>query len=398
MRTVIAGVCLAVLALASDRVSGQAPAALGFPPEVVFTNDRKPEGPWSIYVIKVPRKSAKYEVQSAHAGGRAIGLATVSKQAAQAAAIFGRPIAGINGDFYERQGLYAGDSRGLQIIDGELISAPTGTASFWLDAIGDPHASNTTSFLQVTFPNGSRGDIGLNEDRQPNDMVLYTPALGASTRTRGGRELILGRVQEQPWLPLRPGKTYRAVVREVRPAGDSPIAPETLVLSIGPALLRSTPQVSAGAELEIATTTQPNLRGARTAISGGPVLVRGGKTVRVRGAGDSYITSSMSERHPRSAVGWNDDFIFLVEVDGRQAASIGMTLNELGSYMAKLGCTDAMNLDGGGSAVLWGGGRVRNRPCDGHERAVANSLLVVEKKTPVASEPSANSQAAPAAN
>ena len=36
------------------------------------------------------------------------------------------------------------------------------------------------------------------------------------------------------------------------------------------------------------------------------------------------------ERHPRSAVGWNADSYFLVEVDGRQRGlSVGMTLEEL---------------------------------------------------------------------
>jgi exopolysaccharide biosynthesis protein len=47
--------------------------------------------------------------------------------------------------------------------------------------------------------------------------------------------------------------------------------------------------------------------------------------------------------------------------------------------MAKLGCTEAMNLDGGGSSTLWYSGRVRNRPCDGEERLVGNALVVIRK-------------------
>jgi len=36
----------------------------------------------------------------------------------------GRAVAGVNGDFYERENpTYAGDPRGLQIVKGELISA-----------------------------------------------------------------------------------------------------------------------------------------------------------------------------------------------------------------------------------------------------------------------------------
>jgi hypothetical protein len=77
----------------------------------------------------------------------------------------------------------------------------------------------------------------------------------------------------------------------------------------------------------------------------------------------------MLERHPRSAIGWNGQYYFLVEVDGRKPdLSVGMTLAELAAYLAKLGCEEAMNLDGGGSATLWFAGAVRNRPCDGYER------------------------------
>ena len=88
----------------------------------------------------------------------------------------------------------------------------------------------------------------------------------------------------------------------------------------------------------------------------------------------------MTERHPRSAIGWDQRYLYLVEVDGRQdKLSVGMTLEELASYLAKLGCTEAMNLDGGGSATLWCDGRVRNSPCDGRERPIANALVVLRK-------------------
>jgi exopolysaccharide biosynthesis protein len=46
--------------------------------------------------------------------------------------------------------------------------------------------------------------------------------------------------------------------------------------------------------------------------------------------------------------------------------------------MMKLGCTDAMNLDGGKSAQLWMNGQTMNSPCQGDD-TVANSLLVIRK-------------------
>ena len=91
----------------------------------------------------------------------------------------------------------------------------------------------------------------------------------------------------------------------------------------------------------------------------------------------------MFERHPRSAVGWNDKFFFFIEVDGRQKnLSMGMTLPELSDYMLKLGCTDALNLDGGGSSTIWLNGKVMNSPCFGYLRNMATSFVLVRKEKP----------------
>lgn len=65
---------------------------------------------------------------------------------------------------------------------------------------------------------------------------------------------------------------------------------------------------------------------------------------------------------------------------GRQKGlSDGMTFHELAELARRLGCTEALNLDGGGSSTLWLGGQVMNSPSDGRERLVANALLLVEK-------------------
>ncbi|RMD98315.1 MAG: phosphodiester glycosidase family protein, partial [Calditrichaeota bacterium] len=65
--------------------------------------------------------------------------------------------------------------------------------------------------------------------------------------------------------------------------------------------------------------------------------------------------------------------------DGRQEGySAGMSLFELAEFMRGLGCTEAINLDGGGSTTLVVASRVVNRPSDKTgERPVANALLLV---------------------
>jgi len=348
---------------------------------LLYTNYRVENPLWSIHLVQVPRSNPQYEFHSMHAGGHALGLSTLSAQVALCKPMLGKPAAAINGDFYLREKAYAGLPRGLQIVEGEVLSAPSGGPTFWLDVLGEPHLTNVVSKFQVTWPDGTATPFKLNGERKPNGVELYSPAAGHSTHTVGGRELILERQGEGPWLPLRMGRTCPARVREVRSAGNTPLAPDILVLSLGPAIMDKVPNVDIGAIVQISTASMPGLRGVRTAISGGPVLVREGRRQTIRASpGDSFEFSSMIERHPRAAIGWNKQFFFLVEVDGRQRdLSVGMTLDELSRFLLKLGCEDILNLDGGGSATLWCDGQVCNSPCDGHERPVANSLIVVRK-------------------
>jgi len=58
--------------------------------------------------------------------------------------------------------------------------------------------------------------------------LLYTSAVGNSTHTDGGRELVLERAGTNDWLPLRVGINYQARIREVNTGGDTPIAPGTM--------------------------------------------------------------------------------------------------------------------------------------------------------------------------
>lgn len=353
-------------------------------PSLSYTNQRVAKVPWSIHVVRIPRTPATYELRSAHAGSSAIGMDMLSSQVRQVREPGGVPVAAVNGDFYQRSRAHAGDPRGLQIAAGELISAPNGGVAFWIDANGEPHASNVISRFVITWPAGSKipkTPFDLNGDRAPEDFQLYTSAVGATTRTSGGREFILEPATNSSWKPFRIGTNYSARIVAIRDGGNSPIAPGTAVLSVGPAAARSLPALQSGALLELSTATFPSLAGAREAIGGGPALVRAGRKLKiVPPSSDSYESTSMLERHPRTAIGWNALEYILVVVDGRQdRLSVGMTLDELGETMARLGCSDAMNLDGGGSATLWYGGAVKNSPCDGRERPIANSLVVLSR-------------------
>jgi len=112
---------------------------------------------------------------------------------------------------------------------------------------------------------------------------------------------------------------------------------------------------------------------AREVISGNTMLVERGKVV----------PQNNKDRHPRTVVGLDREgkTLTILIVDGRRpGVSVGMRYEELAQEMWRLGCWDAVNLDGGGSTVL----AMRkpdsrdyvilNTPSDGRERPVANVL------------------------
>jgi hypothetical protein len=176
---------------------------------------------------------------------------------------------------------------------------------------------------------------------------------------------------------------YTARVRAVLDAGGTPLRPDTMVLSLSTNWLAKSRLPLPGMVLKISTRTEPDLSDAVMAIGGGPlVLVRGERQPaypKPKRKGLPISVAHIWEKHPRSAIGWNADHFFLVVVDGRlPGLSEGMTIKELATFMKDtLGCAEAMNLDGGGSATLWYDGQVRNIPSDGEERPVANALMVI---------------------
>ena len=372
---------LAAGILARADVSDSSPAKSE--PGVTYSSDKVAHVPWSIHVVKVDRSRKDLTFFSAHAKDKVLGVGLLAEQARAIPREIGRAVAGINGDFYSRDNpMYAGDPRGLQIVNGDLISAPD-TVCVWFDVDGNPHLDEVKGDFNVTWPDGHKTPFGLNQQRLPNRMVLYTPTYGPSTRAAGGRELILEKDGDGPWLPFQAGQNYRARIREVQATGNTRLASNVMVLSIGAQLLPGLPELAPGAVLEISTATTPDLKGVKTAIAGGPALIKDGKALSLKvpppGARPSYSEMSKYERHPRSAIGWSPTHLYLVTVDGRQPGlSVGMKLAELAEYLAGLGCTEAMNLDGGKSAQMWVSGQIVNSPCQG-EDTVANAFFVVRK-------------------
>lgn len=135
----------------------------------------------------------------------------------------------------------------------------------------------------------------------------------------------------------------------------------------------------AGEELELDIKTNPNWDDVNHIISGGPYLVKGGNT---------YVDykeqklAAVNGKNPRTAIGYTkDNNLVMVTVDGREQNSVGMTLFELAKFMKDIGCVEAMNLDGGGSSVMYVNGNIVNAPAQKGGIAISNALTISENIT-----------------
>ncbi|MBQ0126361.1 MAG: phosphodiester glycosidase family protein [Bacteroidales bacterium] len=120
---------------------------------------------------------------------------------------------------------------------------------------------------------------------------------------------------------------------------------------------------------------------AKTAIGGGPVLIKDGKIVNSyrQELFDGPTGIMCDERHPRTAIGITADgklVLFVCEGRDMTEGVPGYKTEEVARLMKGLGCVEAMNLDGGGSSCMLVGGSETIKPSDGSQRAVASFVYI----------------------
>ena len=86
---------------------------------------------------------------------------------------------------------------------------------------------------------------------------------------------------------------------------------------------------------------------------------------------------------PRAAIGQVGPLEYvMVVVDGRRDDSPGVTVEELGAFMAELGCRQAFNMDGGNSATMIFNNAFYSRKTDNSERSVSDIIYFASAVDP----------------
>ena len=312
------------------------------------------------------------DIRVAQAGSRLTGgakLSTMSNAYTNTSAGV-EYFAGVNADFF-------GNSQpiGSTVVTGSVYKAVASDwISFYMTDKKVPGIELLSFKGTCTGPTSSHAVSSINNPRYENNLVIYNNHYAATTGTnQWGTEVKIVPVEGS--LGFNGTLKCRVEGTPVYGAGSAAIPSDAYILSGNGTASAFVQTLKDGDIITFDLTATPATGGIITEMAGGqPIILKNGETLNTQNALD-HLTSL----NPRTAVGYNADRtkLVLLVVDGR-GTSVGVVSKVLADIMREVGCTDAMNFDGGGSSELYTRAfGVRNRPSDGTERTVVNSVWAV---------------------
>lgn len=215
---------------------------------------------------------------------------------------------------------------------------------------------------------------GVNIGTRRDQITLHDKNFGARTGSPAGTVELVVHAPTPQWTG---GVRQRATILRLETGGNAAIPRQGAVISgsgMGAHVLWAFAMNNGTVPLDLVVESPAGLE---MAVSGHPTLLENGQATALDPA-DGKVTGL----HPRTLVGWDDvGSMWFVVVDGHQAHSRGLTLDESRDLLVRLGATHGINLDGGGSSTMVTscaqGWCVRNRPSDGRQRLVPVGLAIV---------------------
>ena len=330
-----------------------------------------------VFYTTTDLNDSKVDVRTVKANNTYASCATVPTMAQAATNASGETyFAGVNADFF-------GNSApiGYAVVDGDVYRSPmsAGWASFGFGSDRKPVIGASVSISATATINGTVATInGINVTRGENDLILYSPQNGSNTGTNEyGTEVLVEPIDGKMGILGRTTK-MKVVGSPVSNKGKMEIPANGYVLSGHGTSATLLNGLTEGREIEIkgwANYDGVDMMNVTQMAGGQPVILKDGVVLDTEGYLDHLVANN-----PRTAVGYNDknELVMLV-VDGRSATSDGCVSKELADIMKNVGCSDALNFDGGGSSTMYCGPKlgIINNPSDGSPRAVTNGLFLV---------------------
>jgi len=284
-------------------------------------------------------------------------------------------VVAINGDFYDSSGVpirgqvYSGwyARRHPDFENGSGFVWKNNRIPFIGGCINHPAVDQV-----ITYASGGTEKFqGINIPRGSDELILYTPQYDSSTQTDdSGVEVLVELTRPLLILPLP--AMIDGTVRQIDDLqGDSFIPFDHIVLSATGSLrtellesLQVGDPIGISQELnhfqdDCVTNNPDDWTKAYASIGGSYHFIRGG-------AIQTFSDPGATTRHPRTAVAFDDDYIYFIVVDGRDpGVSEGMSIAELAQFtLTTLNASEAIAQDGGGSSTMVVDGQVVNTPSD----------------------------------
>lgn len=120
----------------------------------------------------------------------------------------------------------------------------------------------------------------------------------------------------------------------------------------------------------------------QTAVGGGPVLVQNGRVAISNNEELKFSGGAINDLHPRTLMGYTkDNQLIIMVIEGRNpGVASGASLLQAAQLMVDLGCSEALNLDGGGSSCMLINGKETIKPSDkGVERPVPAVFMITAR-------------------
>jgi uncharacterized protein YigE (DUF2233 family) len=327
------------------------------------------DGPWVAWVAHVDLRNPELTLAVRAPSGTLAGLALPSEFCRANP----RAVLAVNGDYFDA----AGVPIGICISDGRLLKTGRGWSYFAMRSDGRAAVGRGEPKIMLVTDSGDTVKLGGLNPARPADAPYLVGRRGGPAPSPG--ENSSGALDLSARLPWPIGRVTTSLVdpRAERPTCRSDSGSLLLV--------NPPPSLAAGSSVALAVDAGELLRSVRETIGGGPRIVRSG-SVSVEYGEEGTSEAHALDRHPRTAVGVSGDgsFVWIAVVDGRRPGhSRGVDLHQLGAFMVQLGCSDAVNLDGGGSSVMVLRGESLSLPSDTTgERPVANVLAVFSREPP----------------
>ncbi len=321
-----------------------------------------PTIPWSINVLKIDLKNPYNKMETKKAQDHLLGQETVSSMAIRSNYPDHAVVGAVNGDFFQ---IGPGIPIGTQVVNGQIIHTSSNWYAVGFDVNNIPTIGNVSYSGTVLGANSSYPITDNDVGRGTNQLILYNRYYGDSTGTNTvGTEIAI-----QPLSIWLVNDTIKCiVVTKAVNTGNMVISDSTMVLSGNGNAAAFLNNFNPGDTVEVINKISPVLSKLKEMIGGNLKIVNNGNL---------YVDNT--SREPRTAAGISKDstILYLITIDGRQNASVGMTYTELSGFMIKLGVYQGINLDGGGSTTMVVRDSVVNIPSDFPEREDANALFVV---------------------